>query len=335
LKILLYNSVIQTKGEVLMKKTLNALIVLAVLFFVSFSCKKTTVLYPAFTPTFTETVNPNITPTYPPGWIDDCEDGANSGTGNVCDFNGDNPSANVGGYWITFDDNDWTDPYAGAGTAGSTVPAGKSNCGTSYVWPMSATWATRVTITAQKFSMSAPGYPSSPYGGAYCARMTGYVTVNDNATMPASELQTGFKYGFIGMGVQLTTTAGSPTCAKVDISSYTGVKFWAKSTSNGGAGADFKLKLPYVPNTDCDNPITGTLDGFNDYTVMFTATSTWIQFTKPFSDFAQATGWGTIVNKTTVLQNASQIQFQTGDQPAYFKYPNAVDLEVDDIQLYK
>jgi hypothetical protein len=168
--------------------------------------------------------------------------------------------------------------------------------------------------------------------------MTGYVTTNMAITKPGigsahPETQTGFQYGFIGMGVQLTSTAGTPSCHKVDISGYTGIKFWARSTSNSGNGASFRLKLPYVPNSDCDNPITGTLDKFDDYAVLFTATSTWTQITKPFSGFAQA-GWGIAADKTTVLQNASQIQFQTADQPAYFLYPNMVDLEIDDIQLY-
>ena len=274
------------------------------------------------------------TPDLPQGWIDSCEDGANTDTGNVCDFNGDNPASNVGGYWITFDDNDWSNPYAAAGTPNSLVPAGYSNCGTSYVWPMAATWAARKSETPAKFTMSAPGYPSSPYGGAYCARMTGYVTINNTATMPYLETQTGFKYGFIGMGVQLTSTAGSPGCVKVDISGYTGVKFWARSASNGGAGALFRIKLPYVPNTDCDNPLTGTLDGFNDYYSVFNATDTWTQYTKPFAAFVQESGWGTTVVQNTVLQNASQIQFQTNGQQTYFLYPEAVDLEVDDIQLY-
>ena len=347
------------KGKVLV--VLSALLVL----FAWFGCKKTNVVTPAeptatvivgtstisptftvsptitqtFTITQTSTITPTFTATYrPQGWIDDCEDGASPDTGNVCDYNGDAPAPNVGGYWITFDDDDWSVPYPSAGTPGSTVPAGKSNCGTSYVWPMSAGWSIRTGETAEKFSMSQPGYPSSPYGGAYCARMTGYVTTNIITTKPGAgsahpETQTGFQYGFIGMGVQLQSTAGSPTCTKVDISGFTGVQFWARSTSNSGTGADFRLKLPYVPNTDCDNPITGTLDKFDDYACKVTVTSTWTLYQKPFSGFAQA-GWGTAVPKLTVLQHASQIQFQTFDQPAYFLFPNSVDLEVDDIQLY-
>ena len=148
------------------------------------------------------------------------------------------------------------------------------------------------------------------------------------------------------MGVQLTCTAGStntfglPTCQKVNISGYTGIQFWARSTSNGGAGAVFECKLPYTPNTNCDDPINGTLDKFDDYAVHLgtgiypKVTSTWTKYTLPFTAFAQA-GWGTAVAKTTVLQNASQIQWQSDSSTAsYFLYPSQVELEVDDIQLY-
>jgi hypothetical protein len=294
------------------------------------------------TPVQTPTITPTRTPvSYPAGWIDDCEDGANAGTGNVCDFNGDNPAKNVGGYWITFDDDDWSNPYTGAGVSGSTNPDNTtySNCGTSYVWPMSKTWSDRFGLgLSSKFTMSAPGYPSSPYGGAYCARMTGYVTDNTSATKPPSETGppkggTGFQYGFIGMGVQLTSTAGSPNCVHVDISGFTGLQFWAKSTSNGGNGASFEVKLPYTPTTNCDDPIHGTLDKFDDYAYVFSATSTWQKFTIPWTSFVQA-GWGTAVLQNTVLQNASAIQWQSNGQTAYFLYPAQVDLEVDDVQLY-
>jgi len=193
--------------------------------------------------------------------------------------------------------------------------------------------------------MSSPGYPSSPYngqfGGSYAAKMTGYVTTNVS-TLPPGETQYGFQYGFIGMGVQLTCTAGAtntfglPTCQKVDVSGYTGYKFWAKSTSNGGAGSAFETKLPYTPSTgNCDDPITGTLDGFNDYAFQFTATGTWTLITVPFAQLAQASGWGVTVSKTTVLQNVSQIQWQSGDQSAGYTYgTGAVDLEIDDITFY-
>ena len=171
--------------------------------------------------------------------------------------------------------------------------------------------------------------------------MTGYVTVNTIATKPASETQTGFQYGFIGMGVQLTSTAGaSGGCMKVNISGYTGVQFWARSTSNGGAGAAFECKLPYTPNTNCDDPILGTLDAFNDYAFHFTVTNAWTKFTVPFvgaapNHFAQAAGWGTVVTLANVLANASAIQFQSDCQCPYFLAPTgSVDLEIDDIQLY-
>lgn len=194
--------------------------------------------------------------------------------------------------------------------------------------------ATRMTNSAAvKFTMSAPGCGSSIYGHAYCARITGYVTTN--TIFGLNETQYGFQYGFIGMGVQLTSTAGSSGgCQHVDIRRYTGVKFYAKSTSNSGSGASFVCKLPYTPNTNCDDPLLGTKDGFNDYKVAFTATSTWTLFTLPFSNFKQETGWGTIVPQSEVLQYASAIQWQTDGQKSYFLYPNAVDLEIDDVQLY-
>lgn len=333
-----------------MKKFWTVVLVIAGVFaMVNFGCSKKNNISIDNSGTTIPTTPPTGGYSRPAGWIDDCEDGASVDTGNVCDYNGDNPGPNVGGYWITFDDDDWSKPYAGAGVAGSTVPAGQSNCGTSYVWPMSQTWSNRLALgLSAKFTMSQPGFPASPYGGANCARITGYVTMNTTPTMPVAplaahpETQTGFAYGFIGMGVQLTSTAGSPTCVHIDISGFTGVQFWARSTSNGGAGASFECKLPYTPTTNCDDPILGTLDQYNDYAYHFTATSTWTKYTVPFVGtaplhFAQATGWGGVppgVPLATVLANASAIQWQTDCQCPYFLYPNQVELEIDDVQLY-
>src|ERR1035437_4052857 len=187
------------------------------------------------------------------------------------------------------------------------------------------------------------------------ARVTGYVTTNAIAGL--GEMGGGFQYGFIGMGTQLTCTAGEAWgCHEVDISAYTGVKFYTK-----GDGKTWDIKLPFVSNVaNCDGSITTTVSSFtcsDEYKLTFTPPTGWTQVTVLFSNFTQV-GWGTTISiasgrywqgcsassagttpgwtstcpMSTVKQHVHQIQFQTDDQSVV--YPASRELWVDDIQLF-
>lgn len=326
-----------------MKGKLFVVVVFLTLLLAWFGCKKpvttptdfstptvsgTNTVSPTISPTFTVSQTHTITPTFTPfvyqphpsGWIDDCED---TFAPNANDYNGANPALNVGGYWITYDD--------------------RANTGTSYVWPMSADWAVEHGIVADKaafnadpqyrFTMSAPGYDGSTYGQAYAARMTGYVTTSVAGSTPPWETVAGYQYGFIGMGTQLTVTAGEPDCIKVDISAYTGIKCWVK-----GDGEMYHIKLPYTKTTLCDTKDIGSFTAHDDYKFSFIAPTVWSELVVPFTNMTQA-GWGTPATRAAVLGAASQIQFQTDQSPAGADYwynadDNGVELWVDDIQLY-
>lgn len=293
------------------------------------------------TPTYTNTVPPGSTSTYtgtptntytrtptatatntpppkPVGWIDDLEDpyGPNQNDFQVTG----GPVLNSGGYWITFDDNS------------------KQNNGTSYVWPMAETWAARKGVPHTPFTVSAPGYPGSPYGTGYAARITGYVTgcsggsgswwLDTTCTYPGVTIynppdeKTVFRFGFIGMGCQLTPTASEGNtgfmagvttvagliddpldCQEVNISGFTGIRFWYK-----GDGLNWRVKIPYTNQLNCDGKwhpempadvtitaaimATASYTKANDagYNIMNSATD-WTQISIPFTSLAYET-WG-------------------------------------------
>jgi hypothetical protein len=274
----------------------------------------------------TSTITPTFTQT-PGALVDDCEDG---------------DDVNLwGGYWITYDDN------------------GPVNNGTSYVWPMSQTWATRWKLgTTPPFAMSTPGYNSS-----YAAQVTGYVTTDSVTTEPASETITGYTYGFIGMGTQLINGAGEPTCYEVDVSRFTGMKFWAKGDGYA-SGWEFKVPFTTTTNGNCDESTSITPSSFtgsDEWNFVFVAPATWTQFTIPFSSLTQY-GWGATASPsggrfwngctktspgntpglpsdaasgcpiTVVLKHAKQIQFQSVGQTNV--YPQARQLWVDNLTFY-
>jgi hypothetical protein len=308
------------------------------------------------TPTNTPVYSPTITPTTPPphplGWIDDCDD---TYAPNANDFTLTGPVLNHGGYWITYDDN-------------STV-----NNGTSYVWPESATWAERKGETAGPFTMTSPGNN----GSFACARVTGYVDtcaggagsnwLDTACALPGittywPPYESGaFRFGFIGMGCQLTPTAGEgntnplnvtdglvddPTdCQEVDVtnSGFTGIQFYCK-----GDGLGWRMKIPYTNQLNCDGK-NGTLAQrkacnyaeANDVGFNFTPTGTWTLVQIPFTSLTHES-WGFTCSAPgadctapTVLKHVKQLQFQTfGDPAAVLDYPTQRELEVDDIQFY-
>jgi len=283
----------------------------------------------------------NTPPAKPAGWIDDCEDtyGPNQNDFQVTG----GPVLNTGGYWITYDDN------------------ATNNNGTSYVWPMSQTWAVRKAITQETFAMSAPGYAGSLYGTAYAARITGYVTTNTAATQPPDEATTGFQYGFIGFGMQLSPTAGQDWgCHEVDITAFTGIRFWCK-----GDGQSWRLKIPFTDQVNCDGNVTYTASSYthdDDWGKNFVAPTDWTQIEITFATLAQE-GWGktsggcsatTATNfalsdgvvlsgpacpilptaTSLILQHAKQIQIQSVGQGAAVVYPNSREIWIDDVELF-
>ena len=346
-----------------MKKTLAAAVIVTVVLLINLSAcskKRSVAVEPSeintstftYTPTETNTVDPAVptntfthTPTEtataskPAGWIDDCED---IYAPNQNDFHLDGPALNIGGYWITYDDN------------------ATNNNGTSYVWPMSQTWAVRKGITQETFTMSAPGYDGSPYGTAFAARITGYVTT-DLIIPDPEETVGGFAYGFIGFGMQLSPTAGQDWgCNEADITAFTGIRFWCK-----GDGQSWRLKIPYTDQVNCDGNVTYTASSYthdDDWGKNFVAPTDWTQIEITFDTLTQE-GWGKTsggCSATTgtnfalsdgvvlsgpacpilptasslILQHAKQIQIQSVGQGAAVVYPNSREIWIDDVQLF-
>lgn len=301
------------------------------------------------TPTFTATA----TMPKPFGWIDDMEDPY---APNANDFTLGGPVLNGGGYWITYDDNS------------------SQNNGTSYVWPETETYAARMTKTAGPFEVSAPGCPDSP---GFAARISGVVSGCSggagswwlDTTCSLAGITTyyppgedhAFRFGFFGMGTQLTPTAGEGNtddgsgnlidvagdCQEVDLSPYTGIRFWVM-----GDGTQWRMKMPYSNQINCDGK-NGTLaekqasnySQANDIGHTWTPTAgVWEQKTILFNTVdmtheswgytCSAPGGPTTCDLTTVLQHVKQIQFQTfGDPSAANCYPVVRELWIDNIEL--
>jgi len=160
----------------------------------------------------------------------------------------------------------------------------------STVWPSTA---------SGPFIMSTGGYS----GGADCAaQITGSVALST---------------GYVGMGMQLNSKAGSPTYQVTDISGAVGIRFETK-----GDGGTYEIKIPYTNSSGAE------LDGYGSYSYTFTAPAAWTQITIPFTSLTQPS-WATQVALTTVLQNAKELQFQTMNAPLA-----SVDLWIDNFEIY-
>ena len=170
------------------------------------------------------------------------------------------------------------------------------NSGDSAIWPPSENM-----IPGAEFIMSAPGRLGA---GDCAARLTGNVT-------------TTYQYGFIGMGAGILPPPALPTDPKptFDLSSCGGVRFWAK-----GDGKSYSLKMKAADSVDT---------GYNDYKRNFTAPADWTAFDFAMTTFTQESGWGTTVDRSIVLANLTDLQFQTVGQPH-----TSIDLWVDDIEFY-
>ncbi|MGA2141215.1 MAG: CIA30 family protein [Brevinematales bacterium] len=133
-------------------------------------------------------------------------------------------------------------------------------------------------------------------GGSDCfAKLTGKVTVK-------------FQYGFIAMDCDLVSNA-----VWFDLTKYKGIKLAVR-----GDGKDYKLQIRAPINTD-----------YCYYTHILPTTASWTALTLPFDTFKQES-WGKFTDFNETFQHAIGLQFQTTTQPI-----PSVDLEIDDIYLYK
>ena len=153
--------------------------------------------------------------------------------------------------------------------AGTTIVWGQSsaNTGTSGSSP----WTNGVTNT---FVMSAPGYLSNN-----CAELKGAVGPACTASDPVS---TGSYQicPFVGMGFDFINTNGGPK-QSYDLTSYTGVKFYAKI--GVGTAALWRVQFPLPLTTAiADGGSCGTSSNCSDhYQIQKTITTSWVQYTVP------------------------------------------------------
>jgi len=178
------------------------------------------------------------------------------------------------------------------------------NSGTSWIWPPSST-----------LTMSSGGYNSS-----YALHVSGQV-------------KAGYAYPFAGVGAQLTATAGCSDCAKTDISSYSGVRFWIKGSLD--STLNLNVILPYTGA--CDAGACATLSGYNDFkfTITSNVSGVWSQVVIPFSSFTTGGTWGTPpANISTVQAAASEFQFQFKGPDNYAGTGLNFDVWIDYLELY-
>jgi hypothetical protein len=148
-------------------------------------------------------------------------------------------------------------------------------------------------------------------GTNYAMRVTGTVGV------------AGTTYPCVGMGSQFTATSGTPDFTELDISSCLGMRFYTK-----GNGSSYLVKIPYTDTAG------NNLTGYNDYSYMFTAPTTWTQLSIPFTSMSQQSGWGTTAALNTVLMHAKEIQWQSNFNAVAPATSAPVDLWVDEIVIY-
>lgn len=194
----------------------------------------------------------------------------------------DNDGGNLyGGYWYTY------------------VSADPSKPGETVIFPAAG-------------AATCPPAAGGANWSAYGMRITGTV----GAIVAANDI-----YPSIGIGTQLSASAGAPSYSETDISQCVGISFYAK-----GDGKSYMIKVPYT------NSSGATLTGYDDYKYVFNAPASWTQFVLPFSSFTQA-GWGTSASLTTVLAHAKEIQWQTNFNGSTGN-PASAELWLDDISIY-
>ncbi|MFW6210554.1 MAG: hypothetical protein ACOC4H_00385 [bacterium] len=171
--------------------------------------------------------------------------------------------------------------------------------------------ATTITPAAgSEFTMTAGGND----GSLYAVRISGDLESIEPSSYPCA-----------GVGTQLNPNTQPPvaggTSEVTDISNCEGIRFYAK-----GDGNDYLIKIPYS-NADGES-----LTGYNDYKFTFKAGTAWTEIKIDYTCFEQETGWGVLVDIQDVLENAKEIQWQTGFNPE--SGTAAYDLWIDDIVFY-
>lgn len=162
--------------------------------------------------------------------------------------------------------------------------------------------------------------------------MAGFVCVQDMRngapTWVFNAKGMGFTAWGAGMGFNMKIMTEPTPPGNVDLSQYTGVKFWAKV--NSATTGQVRLKVVDQQTT----PIArgGTCTGNNgkcDNTFGFplaTINTDWQEFTVPFSSMKQET-WASEMFTAVQTSNVIGFQFQVGK--------TAFDFSVDDFRLYQ
>jgi hypothetical protein len=118
---------------------------------------------------------------------------------------------------------------------------------------------------------------------------------------------TQYQYGFSGFGYNFT-----PDESTIDISGYTGVKFWMKGD---GRQYNFMIKSPLAKD-------------FAYYEWAVTAGPDWKEYVVPFKKFYQES-WSAPVALSDYLKASEGIQLQTVGQPI-----DKFEFSLDEISLY-
>jgi hypothetical protein len=130
-----------------------------------------------------------------------------------------------------------------------------------------------------------------------------------------------------GMGFNMQIMGDLPP-ASVDLTAYKGVKFWAKV--NAATTGSVRLKLKDVQTTPTADG--GTCTGANGICnnnfgfVLSTISTSWAQFTVPFTDLKQES-WSSEMFATPQIDKVIGFQFQVGK--------TAFDYSVDNFELYQ
>ncbi|HRU39546.1 MAG TPA: hypothetical protein P5511_06685 [Candidatus Goldiibacteriota bacterium] len=259
-------------------KTKIALIISAILLLSITGCPNCNPVKPEPEPTATQFV-----------LFDDFSDGDNQ-----------TASAELGGYWYTFDD------------LTASINNLPGNCGSSTVWPMSENANIKYGYgIAPQFVMSAYVSPSEKPSGVasdYYARVSGVV----NRSALNQDANTGYPWGFAGFGANLLEVDnGKKVPVNAAARKYERLVFWYKNGPSVSANTPWKVKLGTQAVVGSGPCVMG--EGDNVPVASFTATNTWQKFDKAFSEFAPESGWG----QTACGQRGDETICVPGAAPSY------------------
>jgi endoglucanase len=113
---------------------------------------------------------------------------------------------------------------------------------------------------------------------------------------------------YSGMGFNFTDPKG-----QYDASAYTGVSFYAKTSSSSVKAV--RLKVPDA-STDPDGKVC--TECFNDFGADLSLSDQWKQYVVPFSDMAQMEGWGAPHPKAVDRSKIYSMQWQVNSPGAEY-----------------